>query len=336
MHNKSQCFLTFIIAVLYAGLLNVSYGEQDSSWPEALVSPTSSPLTKIQLVQMNSEKPVFMVPQTTGFIIEGGYFVTISHMFETNLIRKLQKGNTMVAYMKFPLFQKDFFGLDVDLYPKDILYFDESATAFRNHTYFVKLTPVRQNFEQDYTIWTFNKEISKRLPSLKFSTVTNLSPDKPYYMLQSANPENSTGYLLNKLSLNGVMFQHLPQNIRVRYAPCNNVKVVFNEKTGMQAQRPLSDVDLTVDAIMPLCFLGKRYLFDGYFKFGSSGAPILNDKYEVVSIQSEALYTQYKYNEIIDNGKRAIENQGFIFTRCASVPCDSIIKDIEQLENSKK
>lgn len=336
MHNKSPCSLVLFMAVFCIGLLNLSYGEQNGSWPESLVSPTSSPLTKIQLVQMGSGKPIFMVPQTTGFIIEGGYFVTISHMFETNLIRKLQKGDSLTAYMKFPLFQKDFFGLDVDLYPKDIMYFDESATAFRNHTYFVKLTPVRQNFEQDYTIWTFNKEIAKRLPSLKFSSATNLSPDRSYYMLQSANPENSTGYLLNKLSLNGMMFQHLPQNIRVKYAPVNNVNVVFNEKTGLQESRPLSNTDMSIDTIMPLCFLGKRYLFDGYFKFGSSGAPILNDKYEVVSIQSEALYTQYKYNEIIDNGNRAIENQGFIFTRCVSVPCESIIKDIEQLESSKK
>lgn len=324
---------------------SVSYARDGGSFPERLINPTSSPLTKIQLIARGAEnRPLFLVPQTTGFILEGGYVVTVAHAFPSNLIARMRQRGDVTAYIKFPMFEKNFFNVDANRFTNDVIYIDESQTPFRNHTYFVKLTPVAQNPEQDHTLWTFNKDLARQLPSLKLFSGKTLPMDGSYYMLQSANPANSTGYLLNRLALNGIMFQHLPQDVQAEYTPVNGRLVDGESSPDKAIGRPaedgttplgLSSANSSIKTTASVCMLGKRYLFDGYFKFGSSGAPVLNDRFEVVGVQSEALFTQYKYNDIAPNGQ-VFENQGTIFNRCAAVPADAIAATIETIETPKK
>lgn len=259
---------------------------------------------------------LYLQPQISGFLIKGGFVLSVAHAFDEALIRSL--GSTqLTAYAKFPLFENNFFGIKPEAYPGDIFYVDESANIFRNHTFFVKLKPRKIDYESDFSIWSFNPELARMLPALELSRQSSFPANESYYLLQSADPENSTGYLVTDVKLDGLMFQHVPDATLVSYAcqiRTNRMVMLESKVVGL--------------------LLGERLVFNGYFKFGTSGSPFLNSAFEVIGLQSSALYTQYKYSELfsLNNQSPTMQTyQGYIFNRCVAVKMDKIRDAIEKL-----
>ena len=272
----------------------------------AMVQPESSPLAKLQLVLRSDDSTVFLQPQVSGFIVKGGFFVTVAHPYDEALIRRVKAGD-LHAYAKFPLFEPTFFNIGTNEFSNDIFYIDESKTIFKNHTYFVRLTFQAVDYENDFSIWTFNPKIAAKMPSLAFAEQKVFSLTDDYYLLQSADPQNSTGYLICPVKLDGFMYQHSEAVNPVSFSRPNGNRAVIQSSVA--------------------CLLrGERLVFNGYFKFGTSGSPFLNKNLEVVGMQSSALYTQYKYAEYLNTtqGVQQVQYQGNIFNRCVAIKADKI------------
>lgn len=281
-----------------------------------LIQPTSSPLAKLQLIGSAGGTNVFLQPQVSGFLMPGGFFVTVAHPYDSAVVDKLQAG-TLTGYAKFPLFAPCFFDVRTNEFPKDLYYVDESKSLFKNHTYFVRLTFQTIDYENDFSIWTFNPKLAAQLPSLKFSKQKNFPFSDDYYLLQSADPQNSTGYMINPVKLDGLMFQHAINVLPGAYIP----------RAAATANRPLQ-----------FLLLGDRLIFNGFFKFGTSGSPFLNSKLEVIGMQSSALYTQYKYAEYLNTtqGIQQVQYEGNIFNRCVAIKTDVIRAAIAKIAEQAK
>ncbi len=282
-----------------------------------LVHPARSPLTKMQLVKKNAETVFYLQPQVSGFIVKGGFFITVAHPYDADLIRRLNAGE-LEAYAKFPLFETNFFQISAPAFPQDIIYIDESRSIFKNHTYLLRLAARTIDYENDFSIWSFNPELAAKLPSLAIARQTDFAFEDDYYLLQSADPENSTGYLISPVKLDGIMHEHRRALNPVGY------RDQFGQEVGVESK---------VECLS----LGERLVFNGYFKFGTSGSPFLNKRFEVIGLQSSALYTQYKYAELLstEQGRTQVQYQGFIFNRCVAIRMERIREALQRLESKQ-
>jgi hypothetical protein len=278
-----------------------------------MVQPGSSPLAKLQLVGRSGGSTVFLQPQVSGFIVKGGFFVTVAHPYDEALIRKLKAG-TLTAYAKFPLFTPSFFEVGTNEFPDDVFYVDESRTLYKNHTYFVRLAFQTVDYENDFSIWTFNPKIAPKLPGMTLATQKTFSFMDDYYLLQSADPQNSTGYLISPVKLDGLMYQHSESLSPVSYSAPGGAAVFQSS--------------------VKCLLLGERLVFNGYFKFGTSGSPFLNKDLEVIGMQSSALYTQYKYAEYLNTtqGVTQVQYQGNIYNRCVAIRTEKIREALARIE----
>lgn len=139
-------------------------------------------------------------------------------------------------------------------------YFHEPV--LNRHTFLLEIELVEAFYQEDialYRIINTEQKIIDRLPAIEIDFSILNDAQKNYYCLQSS-PGGSLGRLLNKAQIEGYLDHH----------------ATFADRFGG---------DFT--------FEGMRYLIQGYFRFGSSGAPYVvfdhnSGDFKVNAIQSEA------------------------------------------------
>ena len=139
-------------------------------------------------------------------------------------------------------------------------YFHEPI--LNRHTFLLEVELVEAFYQEDialYRIINTEQNIIDRLPKIEIDFSILNDAQKNYYCLQSS-PGGSLGRLLNKAQIEGYLDHH----------------ATFADRFGG---------DFT--------FEGMRYLIQGYFRFGSSGAPYVvfdsnSGIFKVNAIQSEA------------------------------------------------
>jgi hypothetical protein len=139
-------------------------------------------------------------------------------------------------------------------------YFHEPT--LNRHTFLLEVELVEAFYQEDialYKIINTHQNIIDRLPAIEINFSILNDAQKNYYCLQSS-PGGSLGRLLNKAQIEGYLDHH----------------ATFADRFGG---------DFT--------FEGMRYLIQGYFRFGSSGAPYVvfdnnSGNFKVNAIQSEA------------------------------------------------
>lgn len=138
------------------------------------------------------------------------------------------------------------------------------------HTFLIEVELLEAFYSADialYKIVNTNQDIIRKLPSITPDFLV-LPDDQPnYYCLQSS-PGGFLGKLLNKAHIEGYLDHH----------------GTFVDRIGGN-----------------YIFEGLRYLIQGYFRFGSSGAPYVyydknTDQFKVNAIQSEASPIQLSIN----------------------------------------
>jgi hypothetical protein len=188
--------------------------------------------------------------------------------FDTRWVTLMQKKSCkphLIVHFKSNLFYND---SSLTAHFNASTYFEEPN--INRHTFLMEVELVEAFYSDDialYKIVNTPQELINRLPSIgcDFSILNDSQTD--YYCLQSS-PSGFLGRLVNKAKIEGFLDHHQ----------------IFLDRIGGNA-----------------IFEGLRYLIQGYFRFGSSGAPyvyydIATKTFKANAIQSEACPIQLSIN----------------------------------------